>query len=160
MSSNSPVEVVEAPSLKTKVRKVSRDEYQSMMSKAQTSIDTVGEDYEDWARKDLARLQLAAQVARSDTADRGRHLQAIFRISHDMKGQGGSFGYPLVTDITRILCRFIDNADESMPATLDVVDAHVQALTLVIRSGMSGDGGTMGDQLITGLTDAAAKVAG
>lgn len=159
MSSGS-AEVFETPSLQDKVSKVSRDEFQQMMEKAQKTIDTIGDDYETWANEDLARMHQVMKVLKSDEAQRGKHLQAVFRISHEMKGQGGSFGYPLVSDIAHSLCKFLDTADESQPKTVDVVEAHVQALNLIIKSRMAGDGGKVGDELLTGLLDAAEKVAG
>lgn len=160
MSSGSEAEVFETKSLQDKVSKISSDEVQDMMSRAQASIDTIADDYETWAVEDLARIHAAMEMVRSEEARRGEHLRAVFRISHEMKGQGGTFGYPLVSEIAHSLCGFIDTADESQPLTVNVVDAHIQALNLIIKSRMSGDGGKAGDELLSGLLDAAAKVAG
>jgi hypothetical protein len=68
-----------------------------------------------------------------------------------MKGQGGSFGYPLMTAVGNSLCRFLEKVDKLPDSALEVVAVHVDTMRVVISNKMEGEGGKMGDRLLNGL---------
>jgi hypothetical protein len=80
-------------------------------------------------------------------------------VAHDIKGQGGSFGYHLMTAVGNQLCRFIENCSTWGPAELDAVKVHIDAMKLVIAQRMEGDGGKVGENLVGGLQAVVAKLA-
>jgi hypothetical protein len=81
-----------------------------------------------------------------------------FRASaHDLAGYGATLGYPMVTRLSRSVCRFIEASDLDKPGAVDIIGAHVAALHVVIRDRLTADGGPMGKALVDGLTRAMAK---
>ena len=95
----------------------------------------------------------------SDPAGARRHLEAIFQIAHDMKGQGGTFGYPLITRIGEQLCRFIEKVHDLGQHEVEVISLHVEAMVLVLHQRIKGDGGAVGSSLVGGLDQMLAKFA-
>lgn len=76
----------------------------------------------------------------------------LYRLSHDLKGLGGTFDYQLITTIGESLCALI--ADQDLPddrLLQRYVMAHVAALQAVLRFDMSGDGGDEGERLLATL---------
>lgn len=131
----------------------------AMLEKAEQLIAGLQGDYLTWVQDDLARIQAAYEKARDDADNRDAHVEAVFQISHDMKGQGGSFNYPLITQIGNLLCRFLENQPKPLrSAEMDVVKVHIDTMRMVISKKMEGDGGPMGEQLLRGLQAVLAKV--
>lgn len=75
----------------------------------------------------------------------------IHAIAHNVKGQGGSFGYHLVTDIGASLCDFIRSGDRHSPTELSILHAHIKALKTVSENDICGDGGDTGKRIVAEL---------
>jgi len=131
----------------------------AVLEGAEAAIADLADSYQEWVQDDLNRLRDALESLKADPMNDER-LQAVFAIVHDMKGQGGSFGYDLVTRIGHQLCRFIDGMDRVIDrnAAIQVIGFHVEALTLVISRNLKGDGGADGAHLEGALARMISKV--
>lgn len=78
-------------------------------------------------------------------------------VAHDLSGLGTTLGYPMVTALCRSLCRFFDSGDLTRSGAIDVVDAHVAALHVVVRDRLTGDGGKIGKVVVVELNRAIAR---
>ncbi|MBF0093387.1 MAG: Hpt domain-containing protein [Alphaproteobacteria bacterium] len=128
------------------------------LEKAEQVIANLQGNYLDWVEEDLTAIQAAYEKAASDVAERKQHLADIFRIAHDMKGQGGSFGYQLITLIANQICRVLEKVENPGEDALEVIKVHIHAMRLVITSRMEGDGGKAGAGMVKGLEATVAKV--
>ena len=134
-----------------------RDARSALMAKAPPTERDLGEavaaaehelshmvaDYLAWANEDLERLDAAFRAAPA--------RDELYRLAHDMKGQGGTVGYPLITAIGDSLCRFLEGRRTLDRAALEVARRHVEALRTVIAHRLSGDGGARGAEVIEAL---------
>ncbi|MFX8758852.1 Hpt domain-containing protein, partial [Acinetobacter baumannii] len=66
-------------------------------------------------------------------------FKGVFRVAHDIKGQAGTFGYPLITRVAGSLTAFIERfnrAELSLSEHLDsvtaLIDVHVNTLQLFV----------------------------
>lgn len=76
----------------------------------------------------------------------------FFRLSHDLRGLGGTFNYQLVTTVGESLCGLINNDDLSGDRLLQRrVIAHVAALRAILQFDLKGDGGHEGEELLATL---------
>jgi len=128
------------------------------LKRAEAVIADMTDNYVEWAVKDLAKIHQALENLKAEKKDRKDALSQIFQLSHDMKGQGGSFGYTLMTILGGNLCDFVDKLENAGPAEIEVIQLHINAMGLVIAKEMKGDGGEAGVQLLEGLDLVAAKV--
>ena len=88
-------------------------------------------------------------------------MQALYGIVQTVKGQGSSFGYPLISAIGSQLARFMeDRGDNVSDAQMEVVKVHVEAIRLVMQQKMEGEGGPVGKQIVSGLGLVIKKVTG
>ena len=90
-------------------------------------------------------------------SSRAFKFSEINLLAHELRGQGGTFGYPLITMFGKMLymatlpdCRTDDKA-------VEIVEAHIDAMRAVLRRKVSGDGGTIGRSLLAALEKAIAK---
>jgi hypothetical protein len=80
-------------------------------------------------------------------------LQEVFLIAHDMRGLGGSFGYPYVTDIAGLLCKLARSTEHITPKLIAAIEAHVEALTAVIANKVAGGNDPVTRQVVDGLRE-------
>lgn len=122
-----------------------------MLEKANAVIAELSPQYLGWAARDLDALRSAmAAIEQGDESSLPR-VQAAYHVAHEMKGQGTTFNYPLVTELAQSICRIIDGASHLDDATIDLLEAHVNALQRVIDEKLSGDGGDAGEELLNRL---------
>lgn len=128
------------------------------LAKAEDVIANLADDYLDWVREDLVRLEAAYDQLKAGDGDVKDNLENIFQIAHDMKGQGGSFGYDLMTAIGDQLCRLVEKMENVGPREFNMVRVHIDAMRVVITKSLKGDGGDEGRQLLMGLELVGGKV--
>lgn len=132
--------------------------FEAAVANAQAAIAGLSDKYIGWVTEDLQRLDTAIAAVR-DSQDAAT-LRNVYDVAHDIKGQGSTFGYRLVTEIAHLLCRYVDEASKRQQYDRTVVDAHVTALRTVIDNRIQGDAGDMGREILRALKDAAAKSLG
>ncbi|MEK9722618.1 MAG: Hpt domain-containing protein [Rhodospirillaceae bacterium] len=118
---------------------------------AENAIASMGDQYLEWVQDDLTKIDAAFKVLKATGGGGKEILDDVFQVSHDMKGQGGSFGYDLITAIGNQLCRMIERMEHVDHAEIDAIRAHIDAMKLVIAQKMKGNGGQAGDQILLGL---------
>ena len=129
------------------------------LEQAEAAIAELAPDYLVWVAEDLRRLQTAYDAAMAVTDDaRSAAVRAVFEISHDMKGQGGSFNYAMITLVGAQLCNFIESRSFFEEQDMEVIRLHVDAMRMVVANKLEGDGGRPGQALLKGLQAVIAKV--
>jgi chemotaxis protein histidine kinase CheA len=124
---------------------------------AEAALEKMAEDYPDWVSGLIVKLQEQHGRCVDSPEKRRESLEAINHIAHDMKGQGGTFGYPLITTIADSLYGFSYSRDEITDNQVELIKAHLDAMRAVIRGRVSGSGGEIGEKLIEGLNQAITK---
>jgi hypothetical protein len=131
------------------------------LARAEAAVAGLAQDYARWALADVAKARAALAAAIGDPAGRGQHVEALFRVGHDLKGQGSSFGFPLVTKIGQSLCTLTrDRARSYEGKDLDLAKAHLDALDLILTKGIKGEGGKVGGELVAKLEGRVAEQLG
>ena len=129
------------------------------LARAEAAVADLARDYATWALADVAKAGKALAAAKADVAARPTQVEALFRVAHDLKGQGTSFGYPLVTKIGHSLCALTrDRVLAYEDKHLELAQAHVDAIQLVLTKGIKGDGGKVGAELVAKLEQRVAQV--
>jgi chemotaxis protein histidine kinase CheA len=131
------------------------------LARAEAAVANLAQDYASWALADVAKARAALATANDDPASRGQHIETLFRVGHDLKGQGTSFGFPLVTKIGHSLCALTrDRARNYESKHLDLAKSHLDALDLILTKGIKGEGGKVGAELVAKLESRVAELLG
>ena len=131
---------------------------EAMFARAESALSELKADYFGVVDPEAEKLARICRKVRSDPAVFEGALAELHAASFELKGQAGTFGYTIITDIGESLCRFISTIESPDADRLDVLQVHVDALRLVIRERMQGDGGKPGRQLLASLQVAVDKV--
>jgi CheY-like chemotaxis protein len=124
----------------------------SLLLQAEQQLERMEEDYSDWVRGSIRQLYEAHRSGSvMDPRNRITPIQTINRIAHDLRGQGSTFGYPLITIFGRSLYDCTLDISEASDQLFEFIRTHIDGINAVIREKIKGDGGTMGKDLITSL---------
>lgn len=126
------------------------------LKKAEKVFDTLRPEFEATAKTAVEKLA-AASAALMAAPNDIRKRQDVYMIAHELRGQGGSYGYPLVTKFGDQLCRYLDATDFLDAKGLVIVKAAADAIAVVINAAVTGDGGDTGRTLAEMLDKALAQ---
>ncbi len=113
------------------------------------ALAALAKDYPAWTAKDMAKIRQLMIDARSIQGEDRENMvrKDLFRIAHNVKGQGATFGYPLMTEIGNHLCRYIESQPEINGEVLSEIKKHVDAMDTILKDKLTGDGGEEGQKL-------------
>ena len=123
------------------------------LARAEQATTALRANYTEWARIDVNHTQALLDAAKKRPEGRREQLDLLHAAMHNIKGQGASFGYPLVTRIGQSLCRLVAPGRAIDEAGLKIAQAHLDALKLVLDQKVAGTGGEVGDKLAARLED-------
>ena len=137
--------------------RMSRDRFERMVREAEAALEELRPAFE--AELDDAVGRLAKTWSRSGAAANTETLGVLFRLAHDLKGQGRSFGFDLLTDVAASLCKLLVNLGKTEQNSwrFQSVDMHVRSLQLIARKKIKGDGGPLGRELLEQIALLSAK---
>ncbi|MBC8270216.1 MAG: Hpt domain-containing protein [Rhodospirillaceae bacterium] len=160
MSDDDTVNVIKPPdTLSSKVSKGGPGAVDlAAIERAESVIANMADDYLDWVEDDLVKIANAQKELKANRDKSEEYLDKVFQVAHDMKGQGGSFGYDLMTILGNDLCRFIEGKKTASDVDIEVIDLYISTMQIVISKRMSGDGGPAGNEVLTGLAAVVAKI--
>ncbi|WP_374655989.1 hypothetical protein [Dongia sp.] len=131
------------------------------LARAEAAVADLAKSYVGWASADVEKCGGQLATARETVAEaRAAAVQELYAVAHNIKGQGTSFGFPLMTRIGNSLCRLTRGKRPFSDNELNVVQSHLDALSLVLAQGIRGDGGALGEKLAQRLEAMVTEILG
>lgn len=103
------------------------------------------------ASEGIAELFRQNAAARAGEQEWSEAILVMRGIAHDIKGQGGSFGYPLITDIGHSLSALLKHDRLLTENGLELLSAHLEALSTILKRAIEGEGGDLGSSFVQRL---------
>ena len=132
----------------------------ALIEAAEAKVSDMEGDYADWVSESIDSLVQAHHRAIEDFDNAEGHLAEINRVAHELRGQGGIFGYPLMTKFGKSLYDVSGEDTEITAPLLDLVSAHIDLIKVVMAQKIKGDGGAIGKELLASLNEANRKHSG
>ncbi|MEE3627167.1 hypothetical protein UCD39_24835 [Nitrospirillum sp. BR 11752] len=156
------VEIIELPNkLRAKVGGTDGKPGQidpAAIERANNHVARMAKAHQAQTRIDLTSLQAAFEQAKRDPENRVRHLRKVYKISDGIMTLGRTFGYNLLSDFANSMNQFLVDLESPTDALLTVVGLHIDAMHVVVRDDIKGDGGELGQALTKSLALARAKM--
>lgn len=125
---------------------------------AQEQFEEMAEEYVDWVGGTFSELLRTINEAADLAQDkRLTNWEQVHRMAHELKGQGGTFGYPLISVVAKSLHECTRPKSAMGDSNVKILKAHTDAMQAVIKGRIGGDGGEIGRELLEGLKQAIAK---
>ena len=152
MTTDPDVHVIRMPNLlRTKVGTEPGPDVDEVVAAAEAALAEMKDQYEVWIRDYLKTINEALTAAQSSPQPDPKDLQRIKMMAHEIKGQGATFGYPLLTTVGHMLHSLIDRMGADVAKHMDLIAAHVGFMNLVVGNEVRDDGGIQENQVLMGL---------
>ncbi len=157
MTSSKKVRFINPPNrLKTKVGNGGIP--QDRIDRAQLLMNDFDANFRPIARKLASNLGKATQDAiqhidQNKEFDRDRLVLPIMQL----KANGGMFKYSLLTDVADICLQFMESINEYNKEAIDIIKAHENAIQIILKNDLRGDGGQEGYNLVQELHQACTR---
>ncbi len=127
------------------------------ISKAQEVIETHKDEFLEWVKGDLAALEDHYSKAMKDIAHSKGEITKLAKIAFVIKAQAGTFGYALGTAVAKSLDDFCNRDFVASAEHMTVIRKHIDTLKAIFSKNITGDGATMGGELMGNLQKLVAK---
>lgn len=131
---------------------------EDMLKRAEVAVEGLSAQFDALLQTELEKLSALVEEGVQEPSRRPEIAQSIFEITHDVRGQAGTFDYPLITRVGSSLCRFTDGLEGCAERELEVIRLHIEAMQAILASSLRGDGDAVGEQIADGLEAAVRKV--
>jgi chemotaxis protein histidine kinase CheA len=120
----------------------------------------------EWAPAAILEIEQSVQaidrcVRAGATKDEAEaYIDALVRLTHDMKGQAGTFGLDLLQDFAASLHDFVRASDSLGAREADVFTAHASAMRSVLNDVSSNPDGALDEESEQRLREGLRRLAG
>lgn len=127
------------------------------IERTEKAVKAKSQDYKAKVRKDVENLKAMVRATTTTGTATPEELKKIAMLAREIKGEAATFNLPLLTKFGDGLFNFTDNMTDLNPKRIAVIEAHVDAMSIVLSQNMHGDGGPIGMKLARGLDMAIEK---
>lgn len=120
------------------------------IAKAEAALKSLSGNFAQWLADEISKLDGARQEVKTHGAT-VETMEALYLRSHDLKGLGATYGFPIITRIAGSLCRLIDDKEKRVGAPMPLVDAHIDAIKAAVRDDIKDDDHPVGKILVQEL---------
>ena len=113
------------------------------------------------SKSDMYHKRLLEVLERLEDAFKGlddadttkQSLKMLRQLTHNLKGEGGTFDYPMISGICQTFCSFIEDLAAVEEFELAVIRLHIDSIRMVVTENMRGDVGEEGTAILSGLQE-------
>ncbi len=110
------------------------EESKRLETQAQQVIQSLSETYIQNVHVQLSDLErYIAQIRQMNSLSHSEIQENIFRIAHNIKGQGTTFGYPLLTALGTHICDLTRHVKIWSRSLIDIIERDVFDMKTVIQ---------------------------
>ena len=101
----------------------------------------------NWTTEAVTELREITNALTGDEVRSEEKADRIYDLTHNIKGMGASFDFPIMTHAGSSLCTYLKDLGADQKVSRKVVDAHVRVFEVVLEHQIQGDGGEKGAAL-------------
>ena len=126
---------------------------QDMEKMAAEALNDLTAKFPAWASGDVQKMKQLISEAGGVFGEKRAHIirNDIYPKAHDLKGQGATFGYPLITDIGTHMCRLITAKTKYDADDLAILRSDILMMETVLWKRLKSDGGAKGAEILRKL---------
>ncbi len=127
------------------------------VARAEAGLKALAANFAAWLEHDVLRLEEAFEVFSRAASNAKEPVKSpLHRASHDLKGQAGTMGLPL---LGRVAGSLADLLTDARPAPVDLIARHVKLIGVLCRGGVAVETESLAEAeaLVAASTQCAAK---
>ncbi len=116
-----------------------------------TDTDDLKHQYLEWTGNSLDEMAQYVADFKAGNGEPAVLKESIYGIAHNVKGMGSGFGFPLMTEIGELMSTYLINLKNPQDLSMDIMDASLQSMKVIVDNAIDGDGGAKGAELVSKL---------
>jgi chemotaxis protein histidine kinase CheA len=145
------VEIIQVPNaLRAKVGGKFGTLDKEAIAAAESALADLSDQFGDWLSEEIQNLEAVYNDIKT-TGPTEENMKQLYNRCHDLKGQGSTYGYPLITRIAGSVCKLMDEPDMRLNAPKALIVAHLDAIRAIVRSQIKSETHPVGVALATEL---------
>lgn len=128
-----------------------------LRAKMEALVQNSSAQFIDQTVETLKELREGLSRAAADPSSRPEVLEHIREEAFQIKGMGGVFGYPMLTEFAKSLHDFLKELTDLDELQQEIVSIHIDTLYVVVSHKIAGSGGPLEAQLRASLKAAIDK---
>lgn len=109
-----------------------------ILKSTQEYVDSAPIDYAPQARRDVDQLAILANRVRTGALDTPTAHPKMLTIVMQLKANGGMFGYPLISETSGVLLRFMGKARAMDGDFFEIMDTYLRVLDIILNKRLRG----------------------
>ncbi len=126
--------------------------------RAEKAIAAVAGEFEGMLAEELDELDILLRDYRQNPEPQA--LDRLFRRVHNLRGQGTTLGFPLITRIGTSFCGYLIERDQTKPVKPALIEQHIMALRVVLKERGTPKGNALSDSVAAALEEAVRRELG
>ena len=122
------------------------------IANAEQALQQLSVNFDDWMADEARQLGDARDAAKAADFEQ-EALTELFQVTHNLKGQATTLGYPFADEICASLCRLIDKMPDTSRLPAVLIDQHVDAVRALVKEGAKGNDNPKASVLAKRLRD-------
>jgi len=102
------------------------------IQRAERALEQLSVAFDSWLIEEVTTLTKARDAVKVQGLSEATRKE-LHRAAHDLKGQGETYGYPLITHVCSTLCKLLETAIEPDLLPIDIIDHHVDAVRNMMK---------------------------
>jgi chemotaxis protein histidine kinase CheA len=115
-----------------KTVRLAQPDEEDPVARAEAALAQISTEFSTWMQDECERLDAARRKVRTGGLTKS-NSQELFLAAHDVKGDAGTFGYPLTATVADSLCRLLEHTPDHRKIPLAIIDQHVDAVRAIVR---------------------------
>lgn len=129
------------------------------IARAEEALKALSSQFGQWLKDEIIKLEAVQAAIRNQGYDE-QTAEALYFRAHDLKGLGSTYEYPIVTRLAGSLCHLLDNEERRKSSPWALIDAHIEAIRVVVRDEIKTDEHPLGSMLCNELEAKVAQLQG
>jgi hypothetical protein len=121
----------------------------SAIKRAEAAIAALKSEHPGWLADDVETLTVAFATFHAHPNELA--LAKLYRSSHDLRGQGVMFDFPLISRVAYLLCELIENIPDPAKLPIALMELHVEAIRVVLRDNIKSVANSTAIELVREL---------
>lgn len=131
--------------------------YRQAIKAAEQAIEQLSVEFDDWLIMEVDKLEEATNIIKNEGWNE-TNSDTLFTISHDIKGQATTLGYPIISEICDTLCHLLEKIPDTTRLNLKIIETFAMSIRLIISECEQNEENPKASAISSGLRQMAMKI--
>ncbi len=135
----------------------SNSAYQKAIKAAEEAIEQLSDEFDNWLSVEIDRLDQSVTTLKTNGWN-DEDKDELFTVSHDIKGQATTLGYPVITEICDTLCHLLEKIPDYSHISINVIEIFASSIRSIVQQCQRGSENEKANAISQGLRQMAMKI--